>query len=714
MTNKSNLFLLNIIINYIMSITTLNSSLRDDWYNVEKKVEIIANFTLNEYFNLKKDIINQNSMTLSNLDDQTVPPGLEKKRYCSMHSCLTKYPKLTCHTKFNSTSCLSCLGYSILTNTSKVEINENGYKNIDKRLFVRVTENLDDCFIKNNDEKVVWQYFGGSNEAYRRYPFNPSCRKFDVTKRFWYRSAAYGSRNIIILLDIRLLMEKDNMPFIKKLLKILIENTTTKDKFNIVSFYEGMNTYLNNTDMVSGGDEAVISINDYWQSLYFGNNCILGPGISSVLTFMKNLKVQNKLSEANTYIIVFSSGLINSMMDSEIPLIKQISNYREANPDINFSISFIDFNKNNIILGNHNSLLQEISCTNKGLYLNINSDADLYKLEILFLYMRIGNAFNYVSWTSPYEDGAGLGKVITATLPIYDNTVTPAFLLGVIGTDVLYEDHSKVNMKLSQFGSIANNKLILNECQINQLREHKCSNTENYNLDYSCDINTFRSTDYYTMNKDNESNSKNRNLDHSKDMNYMPTYNITEKITINITDSNNQTIYLDTISFNYNEINITPKNRENLTEIINYFKTWPISKYKNIPNDMINNIFCHPESYIIDKSNMTDEQIIKVNKDACCSYCGLSQSIASIIPTAVLFILVLFVGDLIKNAVTCKKFKNNLTKFEMAVKKHYYKKLFHKLRFLQFVAKKPEEDATKRIGFVNDCLTDEKIKILKY
>ena len=70
------------------------------------------------------------------------------------------------------------------------------------------TTGLDAVFQETHDDDTVWSYFGSYNGVWRAYPGDArtrdeqGCREYDPRVRPWYLSAASGSKNLVIVIDV--------------------------------------------------------------------------------------------------------------------------------------------------------------------------------------------------------------------------------------------------------------------------------------------------------------------------------------------------------------------------------------------------------------------------------------------------------------------------------------------------------------------------------
>jgi hypothetical protein len=138
---------------------------------------------------------------------------------------------------------------------------------------------------------------------------------------------------------------------------------------------------------------------------------------------------------------------------------------------------------------------KELSCRYKGVWSRIGDAEDL--AEAMGGYYKyfsygLGDAVNedFVAWVSPYEYSTGSGMGTTASAPVYDRSVSPPILVGVVGYDfsfaamqrALGDENLEVN-KNAIIDEIVRKSIAycpafsLTECQLEALRMHGSSDS---------------------------------------------------------------------------------------------------------------------------------------------------------------------------------------------------------------------------------------------
>lgn len=130
-------------------------------------------------------------------------------------------------------------------------------------------------------------------------------------------------------------------------------------------------------------------------------------------------------------------------------------------------------------------ILQLFACNFHGIYQLVPTSSDLKSaLSTFTFFTSLGLNRTTCIWTEPYIDAAGLGWVTTVAYPVYNRSVNPPFLLGVVAADMVMSDIQKL-------GQTANDTLnylimrsqkcsanLLTECNLQFLRgNHPCNST---------------------------------------------------------------------------------------------------------------------------------------------------------------------------------------------------------------------------------------------
>ena len=140
-------------------------------------------------------------------------------------------------------------------------------------------------------------------------------------------------------------------------------------------------------------------------------------------------------------------------------------------------------------------ILPLFACSFHGIYQLVPTSSDLKSaLSTFNFFTSLGLNRTTCVWTEPYIDASGLGWITTVAYPVYDRSVNPPFLLGVVAADMVMSDLQK----LSQNANDTLNYLImrsqkcsanlLTECNLQFLRGSYQCNSTNLSCPVATDI----------------------------------------------------------------------------------------------------------------------------------------------------------------------------------------------------------------------------------
>merc|ERR1712167_266991 len=122
-------------------------------------------------------------------------------------------------------------------------------------------------------------------------------------------------------------------------------------------------------------------------------------------------------------------------------------------------------------------LMRQMACDNDGLYQHID-DSDAGNLQVAmanyFSYLSVGLAPASASddvtlrWTSPYEDGQGLGMQTGPCAPLYDYTHSPPDLFAVMCVAVSYEKFAALDGFANVWDDIQDDKAECNDVWLSE------------------------------------------------------------------------------------------------------------------------------------------------------------------------------------------------------------------------------------------------------
>ena len=344
------------------------------------------------------------------------------------------------------------------------------------------TTGLDAVFQETHDDDTVWSYFGSYNGVWRAYPGDArtrdeqGCREYDPRVRPWYLSAASGSKNLVIVIDVSGSMNAyDGSNFDSRMDLVrdavtglnsrgLLDTITQNDRVSVVTFSneaQGLNSGLvagtaenigdlkakvNNikasgrTYTLSGLTVAFDQLIEATESEVVGDSCnnimlFLTDGVDTVCEKCHKkgppAPPQEYLSHGGVSTPEGRCRCQEAVLEAVDRKQKQLEGVGGRRAEI-FSLS----------MGSDadDSLPRQLACRNNGAWDRISAgDAVLDKLEAYLKFQSMDKAAtDAVFWSEPYADDILGDQVVTAAVPVYEDNQWRN-LLGVVGVDVMFE-----------------------------------------------------------------------------------------------------------------------------------------------------------------------------------------------------------------------------------------------------------------------------------
>ena len=340
--------------------------------------------------------------------------------------------------------------------------------------------------------RPAWSYFGAHNGVFRQAPANHAeqCGLYDPRKRPWFVAASSGPKDVVLVIDTSGSMsEYGRIGLARDAAKTVVETLTVADRVAVVAF-NGAAELLNIGGGVEGGLVRATQSNK--DALVREIDRLEANGATNFhaafdLTFasLERTIRQESSSGCNVAVLFLTDGEITEgqgpaevigLVNLQRERIRQA--YGRTTYVFTYSLGFdadVDVPK-------------RIACETGGLWAQVDDAvfggdliaamAGYYKLFALGL-GEGGNA-DFTAIVEPYQDFSTGKMATTVSAPVYDRTVSPPTLLGVVGIDtymdaletVLGEDASSSSM-LNRFVALSTARcpnLELTGCEVDALR----------------------------------------------------------------------------------------------------------------------------------------------------------------------------------------------------------------------------------------------------
>lgn len=358
-------------------------------------------------------------------------------------------------------------------------------------------------------------YYGNDNGVFRISPSSPEdCptgeSNYDPRVRPWYVAASSGPKDVIIVLDVSGSMSQYGRLSLMKEAAIRVVNTLGASDYVSVIQFES------NARHVTGGgygqaqqlqratDENKKNIVSQIKGLEANGGTNFYQAFDLAFRDFIESDAAEKSSGCNKAILFLTDG---EMQDDKTNLMNMISSYLGE---------YVLSNRKKPILftytlgsGADLTVPKEIACQHDGIWSNVSDGDDLAtSMGAYYKYFAYGlsgedNA-DFVAWVSPYTYSTTGELGTTASAPVYDRSVDPPVLAGVVGLDFSF---AAMERALGEEGSAGKEIVIekiversvarcpnlqLTTCQLESLREYGTGGSQCFS-DSGCEIQTLQS-----------------------------------------------------------------------------------------------------------------------------------------------------------------------------------------------------------------------------
>jgi len=355
------------------------------------------------------------------------------------------------------------------------------------------------------DSKGYWNsyslYYGSDDGVFRVYPGNlqecPSgTSDYDPRIRPWYVAASSGPKDIILVLDTSASMDHvDRMSIMKDAAKRVISTLGGSDYFSVIQFNSF--AYHLGGSGESGGTlqratgENKNSMLATIDSLEAAGSTNYSEGFDLAFKTFEASTLAESTSGCHQAILFLTGGI---MEHSETALFDLLDTERAKyttkgkDPPVMFTYSFGATADERVP--------KKIACDYRGIWSKINDGGDLGEsMGAYYKYFAygLGNATNedFVAWVDPYSFAIGGFLGTTASAPVYDRSVVPPILVGVVGLDFSFAameralgeegqaSKNAVIQKIAERSVAVCPKLELTYCQLESLQKYGSGNEVN-------------------------------------------------------------------------------------------------------------------------------------------------------------------------------------------------------------------------------------------
>eukprot|EP00761_Pharyngomonas_kirbyi_P005291 gb/GECH01005296.1/.p1 GENE.gb/GECH01005296.1/~~gb/GECH01005296.1/.p1 ORF type:complete len:1239 (+),score=289.74 gb/GECH01005296.1/:1-3717(+) len=309
-----------------------------------------------------------------------------------------------------------------------------------------------------NDTELRWQYFGTDSGVFRIFPGHEWTRTFvgfpsDFDHRFrpWYLSSSSGPKRVVAILDASRSMEGRPWDTAKATASHILNSLTQSDYFALLVINQGTCDNPTKFKIQSCNPEGLIRatgthVRQALESLdYINTGGASDPfdAFDTGLSFLSQPPAEEclpaivYLSDAKSFDhIEFDTGFTEECHYDEEKTIDLVnSKISEMSPSPRIFSFYLKIEES----ANREDpkyLARHLSCDTGGIMTEIDYDQSLLdQIKPYLNFFTQAQKSTELIWTSPYVDASGLGVLITAAVPLFDENTDGTPLIGVAGVD---------------------------------------------------------------------------------------------------------------------------------------------------------------------------------------------------------------------------------------------------------------------------------------
>eukprot|EP01083_Nonionella_stella_P214791 773620_1 len=282
------------------------------------------------------------------------------------------------------------------------------------------------CMQSDANDEYCSMYFGTINGVFRQFPGvenskdSGGYKNYDPRFRPWYVSAATGSKDVVILLDVSGSMRANNRLLLAKEAVISVLNTLGSSSFvNVVAFSDTLTLSCFGRTLVSATSRNVA------QLVHFVDNIEAIGETNFTIAFNVAFDILQSAKHCQTVILFLTDGIADDVSS----LIKERNTV-----DIGaFVLSYT------LGVEAQSTVPEKVAKDTNGIYTHIDDQDEnlITAMSSYYLYFAYGNngdaERDNIIVTSPYLGFTTNVLMITMALPIY---VNKTYFVGVVGTNI--------------------------------------------------------------------------------------------------------------------------------------------------------------------------------------------------------------------------------------------------------------------------------------
>jgi len=385
---------------------------------------------------------------------------------------------------------------------------------------------MEDCCIYQRTDELFkqytgyinsWVYFGSAHGVMISWPGATSargldrsesdillgnCEQYDPRIRPWYLEATSAPRNVIVLVDASISMNRSagfnsgmtRWELARQVAKTVVSTTRFSDAVAVLALNEESLEEYNTTDLVEGVEESHAKLLEALNEVQPEGEKLISEGLMSAFQILKRAEDNEiRTTGCQEVILLITDGLLCIESSSEpcpteheamTGILEMIKAQQEGLNTIHKASVFVA----TIGAAADHRLAKHIACQNNATWIPILPNIDILEQMHSFHSFFANQVIEHeeqIIWSQFYEDFSGLGTMTTGTRPIFtlnEQGNIKGKLLGVVGYDIRLADLEANGLKYEEILGQLSQHIgacrvhSIDQCQLQILRgqEHSC------------------------------------------------------------------------------------------------------------------------------------------------------------------------------------------------------------------------------------------------
>lgn len=299
--------------------------------------------------------------------------------------------------------------------------------------------------------------FGAEDGVFRRIPARHSeeCGWYDPRPRPWYTSAHSVPKEVVIAIDLSHSMNVGNqLTIARDAASIIIDTLAVLDRVAVITFSSDAGFLLEDNFLVEATSENKKRLVEAIQSLEpTGGISNLYNAFNLTFDLLKRSSINSESSSrCNCAIILFTDGKADdgTSVNETTKIISFVQEQVEG--------LLADYSKKAHLVAYSvgenadTSLVKRFACSTNGIWRHLGDDESVDLFSAMSSYYKlftIGIAdsehYDYLSWVEPFYFTIDQRWGVSVSVPVFDRSVTPYYLLGVGGISMYMDSLERIH-----------------------------------------------------------------------------------------------------------------------------------------------------------------------------------------------------------------------------------------------------------------------------